>query len=237
MQKYFTISTFVMNRPLPSGPLFYPPKLRQDVQLYESINVEAEPRLKDALMHNQLNRVACADCDANFRVDLPLLYNDPGNNILIHWIPETGNVTRDQILEDFDLSMEEMGSMVPADISLPQTLCQGTSFSNQFRCNFPVSASVTLPSVVMPEGAYPVSSISSGTLPLDPGTLSTGRFQTSLPLLASIQMTSLSVLSPPDMKSLFPQTIGELKPFTGLGIFHRIFFPLFPSHDVGALVS
>jgi hypothetical protein len=91
----------------------------QDVQLYESINVEAEPHLKDALMHNQLNRVECADCDANFRVDLPLLYNDPPNKLLVHWIPEAGTVTRDQILEDFDLSMEEMGSMVSADISLP----------------------------------------------------------------------------------------------------------------------
>jgi hypothetical protein len=91
----------------------------QDVQLYESINIEAEPHLKDALMHNQLNRVECADCDANFRVDLPLLYNDPLNKILVHWIPEAGSVTRDQILEDFDQSMEEMGAMVPADINLP----------------------------------------------------------------------------------------------------------------------
>jgi hypothetical protein len=93
--------------------------VQQDVQLYESINVQAEPQLKDALMQNQLNRVECADCDANFRVDLPLLYNDPQNNILVHWIPEVGDVTRDQILEDFDQSMEEMGTMVPTDISLP----------------------------------------------------------------------------------------------------------------------
>jgi hypothetical protein len=93
---------------------------QQDVQLYDAINVETDPQLKDALMHNQLNRVNCVDCDASFRVDMPLLYNDPGNKILIHWVPEGNDVTREQILEDFDRSMEEMNEMVPADIDLPR---------------------------------------------------------------------------------------------------------------------
>ena len=92
---------------------------QQDVELYDAVNVETEPRLKDALMHNRLNRVECSDCDASFRVDMPLLYNDPNNNILIHWVPEGGDVTREQILDDLDRSMEEMNEMVPADIDLP----------------------------------------------------------------------------------------------------------------------
>ena len=95
---------------------------QQDVQLYDAINVGTEPQMKDALMHNQLNRVECADCDASFRIDIPLLYNDPKNKILIHWVPEVGDVTREQILEDFDRSMEEMNEMVPADIDLPRVL-------------------------------------------------------------------------------------------------------------------
>ncbi|MEN7973268.1 MAG: CpXC domain-containing protein [Verrucomicrobiota bacterium] len=92
---------------------------QQNVQLYDAINVESDPQLKDALMHNQLNRVGCSDCEASFRVDMPLLYNDPQNKILIHWVPEAGDVTREQILEDFDQSMEEMNAMVPDDIDLP----------------------------------------------------------------------------------------------------------------------
>lgn len=92
---------------------------QQDIQLYDAINVETEPHLKNALMHNQLNRVECAECDASFRVDMPLLYNDPKNKILIHWVPEGGDVAREQILEEFDRSMEEMNEMVPADIDLP----------------------------------------------------------------------------------------------------------------------
>lgn len=92
---------------------------RQDVELYESINVQADPQLKDALMHNQLNRVDCIDCAASFRIDMPMLYSDPGKRILIHWIPETGHATREQIIEDFDQSMQEMNAMVPPDIELP----------------------------------------------------------------------------------------------------------------------
>jgi hypothetical protein len=91
----------------------------QDVQLYESINVEADPQLKDALMHNQLNRITCADCDADFRVDLPLLYNDPKHHILIHWVPETDEASREEILEEFERSIEEMNQAVPGDIDLP----------------------------------------------------------------------------------------------------------------------
>ncbi len=94
--------------------------LQQDVQIYDAINVGTDPQLKDALLHNQLNRVECADCEASFRIDMPLLYNDPGNKILIHWVPELEGLTRQQILEDFDRSMEEMNDVLPGDIDLPR---------------------------------------------------------------------------------------------------------------------
>lgn len=91
----------------------------QDVTLYDAINVDTEPHLKDALMHNQLNRVQCADCGLDFRVDLPMLYTDPKHNMLIHWIPENDETPREAILEEFDRSMEEMNSMMPEDIEIP----------------------------------------------------------------------------------------------------------------------
>jgi hypothetical protein len=93
---------------------------QQDVELYDAINVETEPELKDALMLNQLNRVDCSDCELSFRVDLPLLYNDPANKILIHWVPESDETTREQILEEFDRSMEQMNEMMPADAEMPK---------------------------------------------------------------------------------------------------------------------
>lgn len=87
--------------------------------MYETINVDAEPQLKDALMQNQLNRIECVDCHASFRIDLPLLYNDPAHRMLIHWIPEGEHAAREQILDDFEQSMEEMTNLVPEDIDLP----------------------------------------------------------------------------------------------------------------------
>lgn len=91
----------------------------QDVELHEAVNVAAEPELKQALLENRLNRIECIDCDTSFRVDMPLLYSDPEHNILIHWIPETGSMSKEEIIEDFDQSLEQINAMLPADISAP----------------------------------------------------------------------------------------------------------------------
>jgi hypothetical protein len=93
--------------------------VQQDVELYEAVNVGTEPGLKQLLMENRLNRVECIDCDASFRVDMPLLYSDPKHNILIHWIPETPELTRDAIIEDFDQSLEQINEMLPPDVTVP----------------------------------------------------------------------------------------------------------------------
>jgi len=91
----------------------------QDVELHEAVNVATAPELKQELLENRLNRVECTDCDANFRVDMPLLYSDPAHNVLIHWIQETDTLGKDQIIEDFDRSLEQINAMVPPDIEVP----------------------------------------------------------------------------------------------------------------------
>ena len=93
--------------------------VQQDVELYEAVNVETDPKLKQELLGNQLNRVDCMDCDASFRVDMPLLYSDPQHNVLLHWIPETETLTKEKIIEDFDQSLEQINAMLPADITPP----------------------------------------------------------------------------------------------------------------------
>lgn len=87
--------------------------------MYEAVNVAANPELKKELLENRLNRVVCTDCDASFRVDMPLLYSDPAHHILIHWIPETETLSSEQIIEDFDQSLEQINAMLPADITPP----------------------------------------------------------------------------------------------------------------------
>lgn len=93
--------------------------LKQDVELYEAINVSTDPQLKDALMQNWLNRVECPDCNATFRVDMPLLYTDPKHNIMIHWIPESEEMPHDRILEEFEQTLDRINEVVPDDVAVP----------------------------------------------------------------------------------------------------------------------
>jgi hypothetical protein len=92
---------------------------RQDVELYDSINVAQQPRLKTELFENRLNRIECPGCGAGFRIDKPLLYHDTDRNILIHWMPDTA-VSRDVILDEFDRSMAELRAALPDDIEPPR---------------------------------------------------------------------------------------------------------------------
>ncbi len=94
--------------------------LQQEIDLYESVNAVSDPALKDALMKNWLNRVECPDCEASFRVDMPLLYSDPQHNMLIHWMPESDDMPREQILENFDETMDEINAIMPEDVNVPK---------------------------------------------------------------------------------------------------------------------
>lgn len=93
--------------------------LQQEVDLYEAVNASADPHLKEALMQNWLNRVECPDCGATFRVDMPLLYTDPDHNIMIHWMPETDEMPRQRILEEFDQTLDQINEIVPDDVVVP----------------------------------------------------------------------------------------------------------------------
>ena len=61
--------------------------LTQTVSLYEALNVQTDPALRDQLMQNKINTVQCADCAFSFRVDKPLLYHDPVRGLLVYWLP------------------------------------------------------------------------------------------------------------------------------------------------------
>jgi len=91
----------------------------QDVELYDSVNVAQEPELKQALFENRLNRIQCEDCGAEFRIDKPLLYHDADRNMLIHWMPDSA-VSREEILDEFDKSMEELRGMIPEGMEPPR---------------------------------------------------------------------------------------------------------------------
>jgi hypothetical protein len=87
-------------------------------ELYESINVRKDPELRDLLLQNQVNAVTCPGCRFAFRIDKPLLYCDPGRNILIYWLPasEESQFEGD---EKFSAMLRETSGFLPADLRAP----------------------------------------------------------------------------------------------------------------------
>jgi len=90
----------------------------QAVELYESVNVQVSPELKEVLMANRLNVVTCAECGLSFRVDKPLLYNDPKRGVMIYLIPTTeGQYNKGEHL--FAESLRRLTEVLPADFNAP----------------------------------------------------------------------------------------------------------------------
>jgi len=90
----------------------------QMVDLYESINVDLSPELKAQLLSNDLNTVACGGCGLKFRIDKPLLYNDPSHQVMIYLIP----MAEDAFAEgekQFADSLHKLNGIIPDGIDTP----------------------------------------------------------------------------------------------------------------------
>jgi len=91
---------------------------RQTVELLDSINVQSDPKLKDALFQNKLNQVCCESCGFEFRVDKKLLYNDGANHLMVLLLP-TPFELRDEAEEEFHESVQSLLSVLPDDLRAP----------------------------------------------------------------------------------------------------------------------
>lgn len=60
------------------------------------IDVARTPGLKAALLSGQLNTVRCSNCGVASTVAAPLLYHDPGNELLISFVPVELALTKEQ---------------------------------------------------------------------------------------------------------------------------------------------
>lgn len=63
--------------------------------IYSYIDVTQAPQAKALLLSNHLNRAQCPNCGAENVVATPLLYHDPGKELLISYIPMELNLTKD----------------------------------------------------------------------------------------------------------------------------------------------
>lgn len=97
------------------------PKCRhqQEVELYESINVQSSPDLKEKLMANQVNLVVCGQCGLSFRVDKALLYHDPARRVMIYLIP-LGEAVFEAGEQEFADLLRRLNGVLPEGLQAPE---------------------------------------------------------------------------------------------------------------------
>ena len=61
-----------------------------DITVYESVNSEQDPDLRDACLSGDLFRHSCPHCNTDFMVQYPLVYSDPKNKFVIWLSANTG---------------------------------------------------------------------------------------------------------------------------------------------------
>ncbi len=92
----------------------------QEVELWDSIDVDADPELREALLSNRINRVECAGCRKSFRVDKPLVYRDREQDIFVHCDPLVGGRTLADAESAFREALAELNRLLPKDVPPPE---------------------------------------------------------------------------------------------------------------------
>ena len=90
------------------------------MELWDSINVDSEPELREALLLNRVNRVECAGCGKGFRIDKPLVYRDREQDIFVHFDPLTGGRVLADVEKSFREAMAELNRLLPKDVPPPE---------------------------------------------------------------------------------------------------------------------
>ena len=62
--------------------------IENEVILWEKINVDINPDLKEKLFNETINNFKCKSCDYNSRIDIPLYYNDVKQKFFIYLVPD-----------------------------------------------------------------------------------------------------------------------------------------------------
>lgn len=90
-----------------------------DTTLFDAINVAEEPVLREQLLANELNSVRCGGCQFSYRVDKPLLYNDPNRHAMIYLIPTELDDQSDGE-QQFQRLIAHISSALPPNLHPPE---------------------------------------------------------------------------------------------------------------------
>lgn len=88
------------------------------VELCDSINIQQDPELREALMANQINAVTCEHCGFHFRVDKQLLYHDPSRAYMIFCLPADDTALQ-AATDQFHATMQGMQELFPDELEAP----------------------------------------------------------------------------------------------------------------------
>ena len=92
----------------------------QVVELWDLLNVDAEPELREALLANRINRVQCPGCQKGFRVDKQVVYHHRAQGIYIHCDPLTGGRDLAAAEKTFREALAQLNQILPPDVPPPE---------------------------------------------------------------------------------------------------------------------
>ena len=91
----------------------------QEVELWDVLDVDQTPSLREQILTNRINRVQCPGCAKSFRIDKPVVYRHRAEDTLIHCDPLVGGRTLTEIEADFTAGIAELGRLLPPDVEPP----------------------------------------------------------------------------------------------------------------------
>ncbi len=93
----------------------------QTAELWDAIDAGQDPELRTALLAGQINRVTCAGCGKNFRIEKALVYHDREQEILVHYEPLASGITQPQAEQNFREALQELARLLPPDLPAWET--------------------------------------------------------------------------------------------------------------------
>ena len=91
----------------------------QVVELWDVLNVDAEPALREQLLSNRINRVLCPGCQKSFRVEKQIVYHHRAQDIYIHCDPLTGGRDLAAAEQAFRAALDQLRQLLPPDVPPP----------------------------------------------------------------------------------------------------------------------
>jgi len=104
--------------------------------IYQVIDVDREPQLKEMLLSGQLNMAVCPNCGAGGRIATPLLYHDAAHDLFMVHVPQEMNLDQRRREELIGRLVQQVINQIPMQqrrgyLFQPQTMLTMQGFMEQ----------------------------------------------------------------------------------------------------------